>query len=101
MNRLISAALIAVSAVGKAAPARQLLDREDDAAERGVELKWFGRAEPHGYTSRHNSWRYMHSQDLPETDRILSTLFDMRLPLTFTLEDCEMIGEIILDVLDA
>ena len=71
------------------------------AAERGVELKWFGRAGPHGYTSRHNSWRYMHSQDLPETDRILSTLFDMRLPLTFTLEDCEMIGEIILDVLDA
>jgi dTDP-4-amino-4,6-dideoxygalactose transaminase len=70
------------------------------AQSRGVELKWFGRSEPHGFTSRHDSWRYMPSQQLPQTDRILSTLFDMRLPLTFTLEDCEIIGKIIVETVE-
>lgn len=62
------------------------------AAARGVELKWFGAPEPVGFTSAHRSWRYMPAQDLPRTDRILAGLFDMRLPLTFTLEDCDRIA---------
>lgn len=66
-------------------------------AARGVELKWFGSTDPHGYTSAHQSWQYVAPQTLPETDRILSRLFDMRLPLTFSLEDCELIGRIIAD----
>ncbi|MEL6196355.1 MAG: aminotransferase class I/II-fold pyridoxal phosphate-dependent enzyme [Pseudomonadota bacterium] len=64
---------------------------------RGVELKWFGAPEPHGYTSAHQSWRYVDPQVLPRTDRLLSRLFDMRLPLTFTVEDCRLIGRIIAD----
>lgn len=64
---------------------------------RGVELKWFGASEPVAFTSNHHSWRYVAPQTLPETDRILSGLFDMRLPLTFSLEDCALIGEIILE----
>ena len=63
--------------------------------ERGVELKWFGAEEPTGYTSRHDSWRYMDRQSLPNSDAILSKLLDMRVPLTFTLDDCRLIGEII------
>jgi dTDP-4-amino-4,6-dideoxygalactose transaminase len=63
--------------------------------ERGVELKWFGANMPVAFTSNHHSWRYVAQQNLPETDRFLSTLLDMRLPLTFTLEDCELIGRII------
>ncbi|MEO1494807.1 MAG: DegT/DnrJ/EryC1/StrS family aminotransferase [Pseudomonadota bacterium] len=63
--------------------------------ERGVELKWFGAAEPHGYTSLHSSWRYAGAQHLPETDRILSRLFDMRIPLTFSEDDCRLIADII------
>ncbi len=63
--------------------------------ERGVELKWFGTPEPVAYTSRHQSWRYVAPQDLPATDRILEHLLDMRLPLTFSLEDCRLIGRII------
>ncbi|PHR23765.1 MAG: aminotransferase [Hoeflea sp.] len=61
----------------------------------GVELKWFGAAEPMAFTSNHHSWRYVDAQELPQTDRILSGLFDMRLPLTFSVEDCRHIGAII------
>jgi len=61
----------------------------------GVELKWFGATEPVAFTSNHHSWRYVDPQSLPETDRILSSLFDMRLPLTFSVEDCRHIGSII------
>src|SRR3954468_19299999 len=34
-------------------------------------------------------------QTLPQSDAVLAGLFDMRLPLTFSLEDCTHIGEII------
>lgn len=61
----------------------------------GVELKWFGADEPHGYTSQHSSWQYMAAQDLPQTGRVLSTLFDIRIPLTISVRDCRKIGEII------
>ncbi|MEM6987315.1 MAG: aminotransferase class I/II-fold pyridoxal phosphate-dependent enzyme [Pseudomonadota bacterium] len=67
----------------------------ETARARGVELKWFGAHEPHGYTSQHGSWRYMAAQSLPETGRILATLFDLRIPLTISVADCELIGEII------
>ena len=62
---------------------------------RGVELKWFGDAEPVAFTSRYDSWRYLERQSLPETDRILASLLDMRIPLTFSVEDCRQIGRII------
>ena len=65
------------------------------ARARGVELKWFGAPEPHGYTSRHDSWRYVSAQTLPNTERVLSTLFDIRIPLTVSVADCAVIGEII------
>lgn len=61
----------------------------------GVELKWFGADDPVAFTSNHHSWRYMAEQALPKTDRILSGLFDMRVPLTFTLEDCRHLADII------
>lgn len=64
-------------------------------AARGVELKWFGGGEPSGFTSRYDSWRYAPSEPMPQTDRILRGLLDMRLPLTFSLEDCALIARII------
>ncbi|NNE23367.1 MAG: DegT/DnrJ/EryC1/StrS aminotransferase family protein [Rhizobiales bacterium] len=67
---------------------------------RGIELKWFGAGEPAGYTSRHDSWRYVDAQSLPQTDSVLSKLCDMRIPLTFSVEDCQQIGEIIRDVFE-
>lgn len=67
-------------------------------AERGVELKWFGDADPVAFTSAHASWRYVPQQSLPKTDGILAGLFDMRLPLTFSLADCELIAAHIAEV---
>lgn len=61
----------------------------------GVELKWFGADSPVGFTSNHQSWRYITPQELPKTDAILSGLLDMRIPLTFSLEDCAHVADII------
>ncbi len=64
-------------------------------AARGVELKWFGAADPVAFTSRYQHWCYAPSQDLPQTDAVLAGLIDMRLPLTFSTEDCALIARII------
>ncbi len=65
-------------------------------AARGVELKWFGGAEPQGFTSRYDSWRYIEEkQHLPQTLEILATTFDLRIPLTFDVDDMAQIGGII------
>ena len=63
--------------------------------ERGVVLKWFGRAEPVGFTSRYDSWQFVEPQSCPKTDRALACLLDMRLPLTFSIPDCAAIAAII------
>lgn len=71
-----------------------------DCAERGVQLKYFGDDEPRGYTSRYDSWQYLGEVDqLPLTNQRLADLIDMRVPLTFDLDDCRLIVEIIADVL--
>ena len=64
-------------------------------AARGVEVKWFGAAEPKAYTSRYDSWHYAAPDHLPATDAVLARLFDMRLPLTFDVADCGLIASII------
>ncbi|MDF3349150.1 aminotransferase [Sulfitobacter sp. KE34] len=64
-------------------------------AARGVELKWFGRAEPMGFTSRYDTWRYVRAEKMPASDAVLAGLIDMRVPLTFSLEDCALIARII------
>ncbi|OCX61151.1 aminotransferase [Thioclava sp. SK-1] len=70
-------------------------------AARGVELKWFGAAEPAGFTSRHDSWRYAPPQDLPQTDKVLAGLMDLRLPLTFDIRDTQILCRIIAQELGA
>ncbi len=75
-----------------AAQINQVLQR---CAVRGVELKWFGGDEPTGFTSRYDSWRYAPKQSLPASDRVLRGILDMRLPLPFSLQDCEQIAGII------
>ena len=75
-----------------AAACSALVDR---ARRRGVVVKWFGANQPAGYTSAHPSWRYVPAQSLPATEAILSTLFDIRLSLTFSHTDCGLIGRII------
>lgn len=80
----------------------QVKDFIPACANRGVELKWFGGAEPQGFTSRYDSWQYIDdAQHLPQTLQILATTFDLRIPLTFELEDMNLIGEIIVDEVNA
>ena len=80
-----------------------LLDWSDQAirdvvarcGKRGVELKWFGAPEPVAFTSRYDSWKYVEAQPLPASDRVLHGIVDMRVPLTFSIEDCALIARII------
>ncbi|MEP3947021.1 aminotransferase class I/II-fold pyridoxal phosphate-dependent enzyme [Ascidiaceihabitans sp.] len=62
---------------------------------RGVELKWFGAPEPAAFTSRYDSWHYADPQPIPKSDRILHGIVDIRVPLTFSLDDCALIARII------
>lgn len=62
---------------------------------RGVELKWFGDANPVGFTSRYDSWRYASTPKLDQTLKILHGLIDMRVPLSFDEDDCSFIAQII------
>ena len=64
--------------------------------KRGVELKWFGAESPVAFTSRYDSWRYLGAlPELPKTLKALSTTCDMRIPLTFSEEDCRTVADII------
>ncbi|MBX2840093.1 MAG: DegT/DnrJ/EryC1/StrS family aminotransferase [Gammaproteobacteria bacterium] len=67
----------------------------DTCAQHGVSIKWFGAPEPHGYTSRFDSWHYLDAGDLPRSKQILSELFDIRIPLSISVSDYELIGNII------
>ena len=76
-------------------PAEKIENVVSGCAQRGVELKWFGAAEPKAFTSRYDSWKYAPSSPMPESDRVLSAILDMRVPLTFSEEDCDLIARII------
>lgn len=77
--------------------AEEIEETVSECAARGVELKWFGRTEPVGFTSRYVNWKYFDRQNCPQTDKVLAALLDMRLPLTFSLSDCRKIANIIVD----
>ena len=69
-------------------------------AARGVELKWFGAPRAAGFTSTYRNWSYADPPVLPRTDAVMAGLLDMRLPLTFSVEDCSVIAAIIRDEID-
>ncbi len=71
---------------------RDVLQR---CAARGVELKWFGAEDPVAFTSRYDNWRYVDAPRMPASDRVLHGIVDMRIPLTFSLDDCALIARII------
>ncbi len=67
-------------------------------AKRGVELKWFGADAPVAFTSRYDSWAYLGNiPHLPATHAALNKTIDMRIPLTFDSDDCDVIASIISD----
>ena len=51
---------------------------------------------PTAFTSRYDSWEYLDDiPDLPATKAALDKTIDMRVPLTFTDDDCDVITTII------
>ncbi len=63
---------------------------------RGLHIKWFGRAEPLGFTNNFEHWRYMsHAQQLEDSSAVLAGLCDMRIPLSLTPQDVALIGRIV------
>ncbi|KNZ33487.1 MAG: aminotransferase [Methylibium sp. NZG] len=69
-------------------------------AERGLHIKWFGAEEPLGFTSVWTHWRYFgEPQRLPNAEKVLAGLFDLRLPLMLTQADCTAIASVIRDAI--
>jgi dTDP-4-amino-4,6-dideoxygalactose transaminase len=69
-------------------------------AARGVHVKWFGADAPAGFTSVWRHWRYFStSQHLPNAERVLAGLCDLRVPLTLTNEQCDVIAATLRDAL--
>lgn len=68
----------------------------EGCAERGLHIKWFGADEPVGFTSVWTHWRYFgDAQTLPNAERVLGGLCDMRIPLTLTRNDCITLADVI------
>jgi dTDP-4-amino-4,6-dideoxygalactose transaminase len=72
-------------------------------SQRGVHVKWFGADEPVGFTSVWTHWRFFggEPQSLPQAERVLAGLCDLRLPLTLSRDDCGAIASVIREALAA
>jgi len=68
------------------------------AEEKGVKIQVFGL---NNNARDFRNWQYSFEQipDCDKTADIISYACDLRLPITFTMQDVELIGAIILDVL--
>ena len=65
-------------------------------AARGLHIKWFGADEPKGFTSVWQHWRFFgEPQVLPNAERVMAGLCDMRLPLTLSELDCQAIAAVV------
>jgi dTDP-4-amino-4,6-dideoxygalactose transaminase len=68
----------------------------DRCSTEGLHIKWFGADTPIGFTSVWRHWQFFgEPQSLPNADRILQGLCDIRIPLTLTEEQCRYIAEVI------
>lgn len=74
----------------------RLIDFVAESDAHGVHLKWFGRDDPVGFTSRYPHWRYAGDQvEMRESDAILQQICDMRIPLGLPADDCDLIAAVI------
>lgn len=77
----------------------QIKDFLAECKHRGVEIKWFGWEEPNGFTSNFEHWQFIKDiPELPVTRRVLDCMCDFRIPLTFSIDDCQIIAEVIRQV---
>lgn len=63
---------------------------------RGLPVKWFGAPSQTGFTSAPRHWGYAGDQGaLAATENILSTLCDIRTPVTMTDQECDLAAAIV------
>lgn len=68
----------------------------ETCAALGVHVKWFGADAPAGFTSVWAHWQFLgEAQHLPQADRVLRGLCDLRLPLTLSHDDCLAIASVL------
>lgn len=84
-----------------AATAGQMAEFTDGVRAAGLPLKWFGRAEPEGYTSAPQHWPGVDAAAVPRSRAILQTLCDLRLPLGLEPAACDAIADILVTVAGA
>lgn len=66
------------------------------AGDYGLPVKWFGEAAMRGFTSRPTHWEFVeYAVEVPQTDAILATLCDMRVPPSMQLEHCVIAADIL------
>ncbi|KRE81438.1 hypothetical protein ASG86_12990 [Arthrobacter sp. Soil764] len=62
----------------------------------GLGLKWFGATRMEGFTSRPSQWEYVaNAKTLPQTEKLLATLCDMRIPPSMEEQHCRQAAQII------
>jgi dTDP-4-amino-4,6-dideoxygalactose transaminase len=72
------------------------------AKARGLPIKWFGAGEQIGFTSAPRHWQYAGEQDsLAATHQVLSTLCDIRTPLSMTDHECDLAATIVRDAIQS
>lgn len=82
----------------EAAEIEAVLER---AKARGLAVKWFGADQQAGFTSAPRHWAYAGEQGaLNQTHRILATLCDVRTPVTLTDAECDLIAQILREVIE-
>ncbi|MDW3177767.1 MAG: DegT/DnrJ/EryC1/StrS aminotransferase family protein [Acidimicrobiia bacterium] len=79
----------------------QIIKAIEVCAAHGVYVKWFGSDRAIGFTSRFDHWRYAAEQSLGKTSAILHGLCDMRIPLSMSLDECDLIAEILRGAFEA
>jgi len=81
---------------------QQMASFIDRCAKLGLHVKWFGADTPIGFTSVWRHWQFFgEPQSLPNADRILQGLCDIRIPLVLTENDCQAIAGVIKQALQA
>ena len=81
-------------------PAEEIQTFVENSETKGLKIKWFGSPKAIGFTSTDRHWNYLESEDLESADLHLAQLCDVRLPSTLSKEDCQIIADIILEVIE-
>ncbi len=74
----------------------------EQSAKHGVPIKFFGGDKAIGFTSRSPHWEYISGdQQVSQSERVLSSLCDVRLPLGLTDQQADILADVITESVDA